>query len=73
MNKPPKQRRAELRRFSVGYYLEQGFQITVKARSAADAERIVRRRLDTEAGELKGSTRVHYDDDVLLGSQEVRS
>ena len=65
--------RVKLKTFNVGYYLEQGFSINVKAKSASGAERIVRTQLNHESGELAGSTRVHYDDDVLLGATEVRS
>ncbi len=63
--------RPRLRRFSVGYYLEQGFVVTVSARSAADAARIVRNRLDTECGAIAGSERVHYDDGIT-GTSEVQ-
>ena len=72
MSKKFKKRRANVKAFCVGYYLEEGFSITVKAKSAAAAERIVARRLDEEAGELEGSTRVHFFGDVLT-AEEVRS
>lgn len=72
MSKKLKQRRSGLRTFCVGYYLEEGFKITVKANSAAAAERLVARRLDDEAGELDGSTRVHFFGDVTH-AEEVRS
>lgn len=63
---------AKNKTYRVGYYLEQGFAITVKAKSADDAERIIRKRLRDQCGELKGSTRVHYDDG-LTGADAVRS
>jgi hypothetical protein len=52
----------KLKTYSVGYALEEGFRITVAARSVSDAERIVLERLDEEGGELQGSERIHYDD-----------
>ena len=64
--------RPKLKTFEVGCYLEQGFTITVKAASAENAERIVRRRLDEASDELPGSERVHYADD-LTGADEVTS
>ena len=66
-------RRSRLKTYNVGYYLEQGFSINIKARSAEHAERIVRKRLDDEACELTGSERVHYDDGIIIGSSEVCS
>ena len=66
-------RRTRLKTYNVAYYLEQGFAINVKAKSASDAERIVRKRLDDETYELTGSERVHYDDGIIIGSSEVRS
>jgi len=61
----------KLKSYSVGYWVEQGFTITVEARSAAHAEQQVRDRLDCEMDSLDGSERVHHDDgicsvDVLL-------
>ena len=64
--------RNKTKSYRVGYYLEQGFAITVQAKSADDAERIIRKRLRDECGELQGSTRVHYDDG-LTGADEVQS
>ena len=61
-----------LRTYRVGYYLEEGFVVNVKARSIRDAERIIRQRLDDQAGEHDRSTRVHYADDIT-GTDEVRS
>ena len=61
----------ELKTFRVGYYLEQGFAINVRARSADAAERSIRTRLNDECGELELSTRVHYDDGIACVS-EVR-
>ncbi len=52
---------AKLKTFSVTYCVEQGFSITVKAASAANAERNITKRLDYECDVLPGSTRVHYD------------
>ena len=72
MTKCSTSRRPRLRCFSVGYYLEQGFVLTVRARSGADAERIVRNRLDAECGEVAGSERVLYDDGIT-GTSEVQS
>jgi hypothetical protein len=63
--------RAKLTTYDVGYYLEQGFTISVKASSAENAERIVRKRLDDTSDELTGSERVHYDDGIT-GATEVR-
>jgi hypothetical protein len=63
--------RAKLTTYDVGYYLEQGFTISVKASSAENAERIVRKRLDDASDELAGSERVHYDDGIT-GADEVR-
>ena len=73
MTKCKIKRRTRLKTYNVGYYLEQGFAINVKAKSASDAERIVRKRLDDETYELTGSERVHYDDGIIIGSSEVRS
>jgi hypothetical protein len=70
-NRKPKQP-PELKTFRVGYYLEQGFAINVRARSERAAERSIRKRLDDECGELELSTRVHYDDGIACVS-EVRS
>ena len=64
--------RVKLKTFDVGYYLEQGFTISVKAGSAENAERIVRKRLDDANDELVGSERVHYDDGIT-GASEARS
>ena len=64
--------RTKLKTYDVGYYLEQGFTISVRGCSAANAERIVRRRLDDANDELPGSERVHYDDGIV-GAEEVRS
>jgi hypothetical protein len=64
--------RVKLKTFDVGYYMEQGFTISVKAASAENAERIVRKRLDDANDKLAGSERVHYDDGIT-GAQEVRS
>lgn len=64
--------RVKLKTFDVGYYLEQGFTISVKAGSAENAERIVRKRLDDASDELAGSERVHYDDGIT-GASEVHS
>lgn len=72
MTKCSTRSRPRLRCFRVGYYLEQGFVVTVRARSAADAARIVRNRLDAECGEIAGSERVHYDDGIT-GTGEVQS
>jgi hypothetical protein len=63
--------RAKLKTYDVGYYLEQGFTISVKACSADNAERIVRKRLDDANDKLPGSERVHYDDGIT-GADEVR-
>ena len=65
MTNTVKKRGIRLYTYSVGYHLEQGFVITVKANSARQAERIVRKRLDEETSDLKGSTRVHYADDIV--------
>ena len=73
MTKCKTKRRTRLKTYNVGYYLEEGFCIEVKARSADDAERIVRKHLDDEACEFPGSTRVHYDDGIIIGSLEVRA
>ena len=72
MTKPKAKRRTRQQTYCVGYYLEEGFTINVEAKSAADAERIIRKRLDEECGELSGSTRVHYDDGIT-DADEVRS
>ena len=72
MTKCKIKRRTRLKTYNVGYYLEQGFAINVKAQSADDAERIIRKRLDDECCELPGSTRVHYDDG-MVGAEEVCS
>jgi hypothetical protein len=62
----------ELKTFRVGYYLEQGFAINVRARSERDAERSICKRLDDECGELELSTRVHYDDGIASVSEVQR-
>ena len=72
MTKRKIKRRTRLKTYSVGYYLEEGYCIDVKAKSADDAGRIIRNRLDDECGELSGSTRVHYDDG-MVGAAEVQS
>jgi hypothetical protein len=64
--------RVRLTTFDVGYYLEQGFTISVRASSAAKAERLVRKMLDEGRGQLEGSTRVHYADGIV-GAHEVLS
>ncbi len=64
--------RPKLRPFQVGYYVEQGFTITLSVASAANAERIIKKRLDYECDVLKGSTRVHYDGGTV-SVDEVRS
>ena len=51
----------KLKTFAVAYCVEQGFSINVRAKSAENAERIVKKRLDDECDVLEGSTRVHYD------------
>ncbi|MEQ1615671.1 MAG: hypothetical protein ABL904_23195 [Hyphomicrobiaceae bacterium] len=53
--------RTKLKTFAVAYCVEQGFSINVKAKSAENAERNVKKRLDDECDVLPGSTRVHYD------------
>ena len=63
---------AKLKTFAVGYYLEQGFTVLVKAASAEDAESNVRRRLDEAADELPRSERVHCDYNTV-SVEEVRS
>jgi hypothetical protein len=55
--------------YRVGYWIEQGYAITVAARSPAHAERLVRQRLDQEADTLDGSERVHHDDSVCGADQ----
>ena len=65
MTKRKTKLRTRLKTFNVGYYLEEGFIINVKAKSEDDAERIVQKRLDDECGERSGSTRVHYDDGIV--------
>jgi hypothetical protein len=72
MRKRTPKQQPELKTFRVGYYLEQGFAINVRARSEREAERSIRKRLDDECGELELSTRVHYDDGIACVS-EVRS
>jgi hypothetical protein len=57
--------------YIVSYSLDEGFLITVKAASAENAERIVRKRLDEFSAELPGSERVHYDD-CVNGADEVQ-
>jgi hypothetical protein len=72
MRKRKPKQSPELKTFRVGYFLEQGFAINVRARSEREAERSIRKRLDDECGELELSTRVHYDDGIASVS-EVRS
>lgn len=55
---------SKLRTYSVGYWVEQGYAITVEAKSAKHAERIVRQRLDDHIDRLPKSERVHHDDGV---------
>ena len=59
----------KLKAFTVGYCVEQGFSINVKATSKDDAERIVKERLDEECDVLEGSTRVHYDGFTACASE----
>ena len=63
--------RGKKKTYRVGYYLEQGFAINVRAKSAEDAEDIISKRLEDECGELEGSERVHYDDGIV-GAYEVQ-
>jgi hypothetical protein len=65
-------RRVRLKTFDVSYYLKQGFTISVRASSAARAERMVRKMLDEGQGQLEGSSRIHYDDGIV-GVDEVLS
>ena len=53
--------KTRLKTFAVAYCVELGFSINVKAASAENAERNVKKRLDDECDVLPGSTRVHYD------------
>jgi len=54
----------KLSTYRVGYWLEQGFEISVEATSAKNAERLVRKSLNLVSDELPGSERVHYDDGI---------
>ncbi len=65
-------KRQPLKRYAVGYCIEQGFTIIVNAASATNAKRIVRHRLNEVCDVLEGSTRVHYDG-LTLDAEEVRS
>ena len=53
-----------LRAYYVSYYVQAGYQIEVKARSAAQAEKLIRERLADERDVLDGSERVYYDDGI---------
>ena len=55
---------SKLRRYKVGYWLEQGFVTTVEARSPAQAELIVRRMLRDDTHMQSDSKIVHYADGV---------
>jgi hypothetical protein len=72
MSKQRRKTKPKLKTFDVTYGVEQAFSIDVKATSAEEAERIIKRRLDDECAVLKGSTRVHYDGFVAR-TDEVRS
>ena len=55
---------SKTRTYTVSYYTECGYAISVEARSPAHAEKIIRARLDDEKDQLEGSQRVHYDDGI---------
>lgn len=63
--------RPKRKSFDVAYCVEQGFFIRIRAQSAANAERAVRRRLDDACDVLPNSERVHYDG-VVASSREVQ-
>ena len=65
MTKLKAKKRTRLKSFRVGYFLEQGFAINVRAKSTADAERIVENLLAQDHDELPGSERVHCDYGVV--------
>jgi hypothetical protein len=64
-------RNLKLKAYEVSYCVEQGFAIIVHAKSADDAECIVKERLDDEMDVLDGSRRVHYDG-YTVDAKEVR-
>lgn len=72
MSNSKAKRRTRLRSYEVLYYLEQGFSLTVKAKSAQAAEHMVSEQLNEDQDVLPGSTRGHYDAGVVQ-SEEVRS
>ena len=55
---------SKVRTYRVGYWIEQGYVLTVQARSQLHAERIVRCQLDIETDRLEDSERVHHADGI---------
>jgi hypothetical protein len=69
MSKPSPNRRHPLKHFEVPYCVEEGYVVVVKARDAADAQRIVDKRLEDEGTVLKDSTCVHSASFTLVAEE----